>query len=317
MHDEMKEVLETFSAECAEHIQRATDCILLIEEQKDEEAINELFRAFHTIKGNALMLGFDRIGALAHSSENVLSRMRNGSLEPTKQGIDILLGSLDCITAMLASGEDEEESEMARLISGLDAIAEAKKSPQNVRIEMAATRQQSIPVSPPRTPERAPAPITEPLRNPEPGSPSGRFLNILVVDDDYLTRRTLTAMLKPYGSCDVASDGKDAILAFTSALDDRPYDLVCMDIMMPGMDGFETVRQIRSAEMIAAARSLRETGASHGSFQRSDVVIIMTSTLDDPESYINACYRCGANAYLVKPINPESLSSTLEHFSLT
>ena len=98
MDDEMKDVLDTFAAECAEHIQKATDYILLLEGQRDEEALNGLFRAFHTIKGNALMLGFTRVGELAHSAENLMARLRNGSIVPSKQAIDLLLDTTIDVT---------------------------------------------------------------------------------------------------------------------------------------------------------------------------------------------------------------------------
>jgi two-component system chemotaxis sensor kinase CheA len=80
MDNEMKEIFDSFAAECAEHIRKATDCILLIEDRRDEEALNGLFRAFHTIKGNARMLEFQDIGELAHAAENVMARLRNGTL---------------------------------------------------------------------------------------------------------------------------------------------------------------------------------------------------------------------------------------------
>lgn len=299
MDSEMKEIVETFAAECAEHIRKATDCILLIEEQKDEEALNGLFRAFHTIKGNARMLDFAKIGNVAHAAENVMARLRNGTLTPTKQVVDLLLSALDTI-GLLVSEEIEGTTEplgIEGLLNALDAVAKGAESPQNVQIK-AKAQASAVKAAPAEIAKRA------------------RSLSILVVEDDFLSRKTLVAMLKPYGTCDVAINGQEAVEAFTQGLEDHPYDLVCMDIMMPRMDGFEAVKHLRTAEMIAAVRKLKQQGLQKEYYERNDTVILMTSSLDDPENYVKACYRCGANAYLVKPISQEQLHSALARFSL-
>jgi len=302
MDEEMKEIIDTFAAECEEHVRKATDCILLIEEKRDEEALNGLFRAFHTIKGNARMLEFERIGELAHEAENVMARLRNGTLSPSKQVIDLLLASLDAIGLLVAEAVEggSERVKTDALMAALNAVARGEDSPQNVKLKGKESRAQAGGAVSADAAEKAPA----------------GTLDILVVEDDFLSRKTIVSMLKPFGACDVAIDGKEAIEAFARALDDHPYDLVCMDIMMPGTDGFEAVKQIRAAEMIAAVRKLKSSGGKMDRYERQDAVIVMTSSLDDPENYINACYRCGANAYLVKPILPETLKSTLERLRL-
>ena len=297
MDKEQKEMYDVFAAESSEHIRKATDCILLIEESRDEEALNGLFRAFHTIKGNARMLGFPNIGELAHAAENVMARLRNGTLSPSKQVIDLLLSALDSIGVLIAekAGGSGEPLHIGGLISSLDSVAKGEESPQNVKVKAKA-----------RAAERPVVMMKA----------TGRQSSILVVEDDFLSRKTLLSMLAPYGTCDVAVNGKEAIEAFAAALDDRPYDLVCMDIMMPQVDGFEAVRQIRSAEMLAAIRKLKASGEKKEYHERKDAVVLMTSALDDPENYINACYRCGANAYLVKPILKDTLDSAMARFGL-
>ena len=74
-------------------------------------------------------------------------------------------------------------------------------------------------------------------------------MKFLIVDDDPACREFLVAVLLPYGSCDLAFDGAEAIDAFRLALDDgEPYDLICLDIMMPGVDGHKALDGIRSIE---------------------------------------------------------------------
>ncbi|HBR06758.1 MAG TPA: response regulator, partial [Desulfovibrio sp.] len=63
-------------------------------------------------------------------------------------------------------------------------------------------------------------------------------MNILIAEDDFTSRRLLQNILAPYGESMITVNGEEAVEAFTLALEQgRPFDLVCMDIMMPVMDG--------------------------------------------------------------------------------
>ena len=71
-------------------------------------------------------------------------------------------------------------------------------------------------------------------------------MRVLIVEDDFVSRKILHNILLDYGECDIAADGKEAVEAFKLALDDNtPYDLICMDIMMPRMNGQEALLQIQ------------------------------------------------------------------------
>lgn len=130
-------------------------------------------------------------------------------------------------------------------------------------------------------------------------------MKILIVEDDFVARRTLKEILSPYGECDVVVDGEEAIQAFQLAWDEQaPYRLICMDIMMPHVDGQESLRQIREIE--------GEMGVK-GS---DEVKVIMISALDDPKTVVDAFYRGGATAYLVKPIQKKKLLEEIRSFGL-
>jgi two-component system chemotaxis response regulator CheY len=74
-------------------------------------------------------------------------------------------------------------------------------------------------------------------------------MRILIVDDDFSSRLILQEMLSPYGECDVAVNGTQAVEAFMLAWhEDRRYDLICLDIMMPDVDGQVVLKGIRSME---------------------------------------------------------------------
>ena len=129
-------------------------------------------------------------------------------------------------------------------------------------------------------------------------------MKILVVDDDFKNRRLLQSQLSLFGECDTAVDGEEAILAFRMSLDNhRPYDLICMDIMMPNIDGKEALRKIRQIEN------------DLGYHDEEKVKVIMTTALDDAEAVVES-YEEGATAYLVKPITKKKLVEELLRLDL-
>jgi two-component system chemotaxis response regulator CheY len=121
-------------------------------------------------------------------------------------------------------------------------------------------------------------------------------MRVLVVEDDFLSRNILRDLASEYGICDIAVDGEEAIMAFDLAREDgAPYDLIFMDIMMPGTNGLEAVKRIRAMEK---ERGIGSEGGSK---------IIMTTALGDPKTVFKAFNQCGATAYVVKPISREKV----------
>ncbi|MBF0628827.1 MAG: response regulator [Magnetococcales bacterium] len=127
----------------------------------------------------------------------------------------------------------------------------------------------------------------------------------LIADDDINGRVILTTILSPYGVCHEAGNGVEAVAAFKAALDQNaPFDLVCMDIMMPEMDGQEAVLAIRAEEKKRHISTQDET------------VVIMTTALDTLESIIRSFDQGGCNAYLGKPIRRAALLEKLRNYGL-
>jgi len=126
----------------------------------------------------------------------------------------------------------------------------------------------------------------------------------LVVDDDFTSRRILQKYLSKYGECNVAINGNEAIEQFKAALGEKsPYDLICMDIMMPGVCGHEALILIREIEQEA------------GIFGKEMVKIIMTTALSDATNMIQS-FKEQSEAYMVKPIENEKLTKMLEYLEL-
>lgn len=76
-------------------------------------------------------------------------------------------------------------------------------------------------------------------------------MNTLIVEDVFACRKFLQTVLGQFGPCDVAVNGNEAMIAFQDSLNDnKPYDLVCLDIMMPSMNGHETLSEIRRIEAL-------------------------------------------------------------------
>lgn len=125
-------------------------------------------------------------------------------------------------------------------------------------------------------------------------------MRVLVVEDDFTSRRILCRFLESLGQCDVAVDGEEAIQAVQSALTERdPYGLICLDIMMPKMDGQTALKAIRKLE--EAAGYLLGDGAK----------IMITSALSDHINVMQA-FRSQCDGYLVKPYQRDKLAEQLQ-----
>jgi len=125
-------------------------------------------------------------------------------------------------------------------------------------------------------------------------------MRILIVEDDYVSQEKLKVLLKKRGACDVAEDGDMALDMFEKAHGEaNPYDLITMDIDMPGMDGNETNEKIRKWEQ------------EHNIEFPNSVDILMITYKTEPKTIIKS-FSKGGEWYLIKPFNLEKLESALE-----
>ncbi|MCI7789955.1 MAG: response regulator [Lachnospiraceae bacterium] len=129
-------------------------------------------------------------------------------------------------------------------------------------------------------------------------------MRILIAEDDFASRKFILKFLSVYGECDVTVDGMEAVDAFMMALEeDEPYDLICLDVMMPVMDGYQ------------ALKSIREIEKQHNIPEEERAKIIMTTALNEQKN-VKKAFELGCTVYCAKPIDMEKLKSTLEMLEL-
>ena len=113
-------------------------------------------------------------------------------------------------------------------------------------------------------------------------------VNLLFVEDNVFNQELATFILDKIGCCvDIANDGNEAIEILRS----KSYDLILMDINMPGLDGYETTRTLREHLVI-----------------ETPIVAFTTNVLEED---IQRCLECGMNDHLGKPYTEQQLSSII------
>lgn len=130
-------------------------------------------------------------------------------------------------------------------------------------------------------------------------------MKVLLVEDDPVSLHILKLILSDYGDCDEAENGQVAVEKYKASLEKgTPYDLICLDIMMPVMDGQTALKEIRRVE------------AEKGVGGRDLVKVVMTTALKDAKNVMEAFVKGACEAYLIKPILPGNIEQVLVDFGL-
>lgn len=129
-------------------------------------------------------------------------------------------------------------------------------------------------------------------------------MRTLIVEDDFTSRLLLEQLVREYGPAESAVNGRKAVEAVDLALKKRqPFDLICIDIMMPEMDGQEALQEIRALE------SANGVATGHGA------KIVMTTVSRDKADIIRA-FREQCDGYLLKPVGKSALIQCLKELEL-
>ena len=132
---EIDENLQIFIAEGEELLQDMEDTLLVLENNSDDETLNTIFRAAHTIKGSAGLFGLNYIVEFTHVVENVLDDMRNCLIPTSSELITVLMRCKDFIAILISGIADDEEGdkvEREELIQLLTAFKAGSDQNQNV-----------------------------------------------------------------------------------------------------------------------------------------------------------------------------------------
>ncbi|UTF51838.1 chemotaxis protein CheA [Desulfomicrobium sp. ZS1] len=118
-----------------------TSLLELEEDPKNDEVINRVFRAMHTIKGSGAMFGFEDIASFTHEVETVFDLARNGQISVSKELLDLTLLARDHILSMLEGEEHGIGTRAREVIVGLKALTpiQAKAEPDSSRMEAPPT----------------------------------------------------------------------------------------------------------------------------------------------------------------------------------
>jgi two-component system chemotaxis response regulator CheY len=272
MIDLDNELAQDYLADCNEHLAAVESNLLAIEmggAQVDDARISRIFRAVHSVWGGAALFELTTIRELACKMEEALTPIRSDKTVLTQEQIRIMLSATDRLCQLIREPALSNQTDIAEIMTALDSVRAQGFSSVGTNIHA----------------------LTQAPRSSGP-------LNILLAEDDFACRLLLQTFLARYGECHVAVNGVEAVEAFRVAMErGQRYDMICMDIMMPVMDGREAVRRIRAME------------EAHGILSTSGVKIIMTTTVEEVKEVIR-CFQELCDAYLMKPID---LAELLDH----
>ncbi|WP_290623206.1 MULTISPECIES: chemotaxis protein CheA [unclassified Archaeoglobus] len=136
MNGDMEEYKQEFIQEAREYLDVMNQNFIKLE-RGDNEAINEIFRVAHTIKGMAGFMGYKNLENLCHKLESAMGKVREGELEVTSELVDVMLKAVDAVEEMIDKIEDEDSDDVDifDIISSLSDFVQAKDEESIVEIK--------------------------------------------------------------------------------------------------------------------------------------------------------------------------------------
>ena len=267
-------LVQDYLADCRENLDAMETELLAIMSQSriNDERLNRILRAAHAVSGPADFFGLVQIRELAYQTETSAAVIRSRNFAPTPDQIGVLLRATDKLQELIRNPEPSNQSDISEVTTALVRMRAEEHPDLSADSTLSHTDSHS--------------------------------LRMLLVEDDFTCRFLLQTFLARYGECHVAVNGREAVDVFQVSIERKqPYDLICMDIMMPEMDGCEAVRQIRSLE--EAQGILSTFGAK----------IFMTTTVQQVKE-VFLCFKELCDAYLMKPIDLGQLQSQMKFYHL-
>src|SRR5512145_2368654 len=145
-------IIEFFLVEAGEHLQNLNSGLLALEKDpSSRDVIDELFRAAHTLKGSAAMMGFQGVSDVGHKAEDMLGLFRSGSIPISRVTLNFLFDSVDAIKLMvdgIAAKKPEDMLIIETISQSFKTIVESLRG--------------SAPAAKPAAPPEKPAPPATP-----------------------------------------------------------------------------------------------------------------------------------------------------------
>jgi two-component system chemotaxis response regulator CheY len=269
-----QQLARDYLAECDERVAAIEADLVRIEAAgglAEFETVERLFRALRWIRGGASLLDLTKIGELARGMEDRLGLIRSHKLVATKARTTVLLPATDRLRRLVQKPESSNQSYINEILGALSIHDLYRQAP---------------PAQLDRTQNGA------------------KHLRTLLAEDDVASQLLIQSFLSQHGECHVAMNGREAVQAFRNAMQHgERYDLICMDIMMPEMDGREAVRQIRALEV------------EFGILSTSGAKIVMTTAVDEVKEMIE-CFHELCDFYLTKPVDLAKLLEQMQAYRL-
>jgi two-component system chemotaxis response regulator CheY len=273
-----RSIPEDFLAEVEELFDSITSIIDdLRKDHNAEKLVNKLYRTIHTIYGSASMYDYDQLSEFCYQVESAVNSVKQGFAVINDHALDLIVEAKDLMRITLELNDPSNASHKNTLADIVGQLEEWAVSAGDVSHKKSDQEE-------------------------EPSSAKELALQkILIVEDEFVSRYLLEEFLSPYGTSHSAVDGYEAVLAFKTALiEKRPYNLVCLDIMMPGLDGREVAKEIRRLEKEINVESACK--------------VVMTTAVTDEKVKEDMLASGLCDAYMNKPLQLDKLTELIDTF---
>jgi two-component system chemotaxis response regulator CheY len=258
-----------YLAECLAHLANIEADLLQIKRgmgTKDRDLFNHISRTMHSVTAAVLFLDLVQIRVLAQRAEELVTQMSLRKIAFGRDHVEVLLCAVTIMRESVESSGASKDCDLDVILTDINAL---------------------FAYMPPSAGQRDACPIEDRRQ--------GNELRMLVVEDDFASLFLLQSFLSNYGLCRIAATGSKAVELVASALKrGEKFDLICLDVMMPGMDGIEVLRRIRALEK------------SYGIGPNFGAKIIMTTAVNDSNEVLQ-CFQEFCDSYILKPIDLDNL----------
>jgi len=303
---------------------------IVLNKGDDTAFVHYIFRHAHNLRGVLAMAHRQDLSQLVYAIESNFEFIHNGLVRSTTLLVHRCLQALDLIRKHIflppETLEDAvlQQREFTAIFQELKHSAmKAEFTPTKPLLREAAPRVEHVEFRTKETkeheaqrqkeqattteaPTEAPSSALEITEDSAQNSTTAqeRSMKMLVAEDDFVSQLVLHEILANFGTVDIASDGREAVEFFHAALQrSERYDVVCLDIMMPLLDGLQVLQELRRLE---SASNIRGAYASK---------IVMTTALGDIQQIFRA-FRLQCDAYIVKPVTKPKVLYQLKKLNL-